>query len=218
VCVCTPVSRYQKGKTNLDLLEQEIVSGSGISWVICKSAPRPRQITTPAFHHSVFAGQMPFLPPNQQCQITESKPMMGTYGSLSRFSAQWSYCSVMLACYDCNYTTSMEVNETWRQMPTLTRHPKLVLTERADKPRFENSFEKDDVSCMRGRSSAITHSVRTLDRFTPRLYSDDINGPSSLEHRSITWYEQNVSRTATHGTQMTQCTHKVGKCPRLAAA
>jgi len=28
----TRVSRYQKGKTNLDLLEQEIVSGSGISW------------------------------------------------------------------------------------------------------------------------------------------------------------------------------------------
>jgi len=35
----TRVSRHQKGKTNLDLLEQEIVSGSGISWAICKSAP-----------------------------------------------------------------------------------------------------------------------------------------------------------------------------------
>jgi len=39
----TRVSRYQKGKTNLDLLEQEIVSGSGICWAICKSAPHPRQ-------------------------------------------------------------------------------------------------------------------------------------------------------------------------------
>jgi len=39
------VSQYQKGKTNLDLLEQEIVSGSGISYTICKSAPCPRQIT-----------------------------------------------------------------------------------------------------------------------------------------------------------------------------
>ena len=36
----TRVSRYQKGITNLDLLEQEIVSGSGISWPICKSAPK----------------------------------------------------------------------------------------------------------------------------------------------------------------------------------
>jgi len=41
------VSRYQKGKnqegkTNLDLLEKEIVSGSAICWAICKSAPHPR--------------------------------------------------------------------------------------------------------------------------------------------------------------------------------
>ena len=35
-------------------LKQETVSGSGISWAICKSAPRSRQITTPAPHHSVF--------------------------------------------------------------------------------------------------------------------------------------------------------------------
>ena len=36
------------------LLNQEIVSGSGISWAICKSAPRSRQITMPAPHRSVF--------------------------------------------------------------------------------------------------------------------------------------------------------------------
>jgi len=55
----TQVSRYQKGKnqggkTNLDLLEQEIVSGSGICWAI--SAPHPRQPrqhpTTQFFHRS----------------------------------------------------------------------------------------------------------------------------------------------------------------------
>ena len=45
----TRVSRYQKGKTrkvktNLDLLEQEIVRGSGICWAICKSAPHSRQL------------------------------------------------------------------------------------------------------------------------------------------------------------------------------
>jgi len=50
----TRVCRYQKSKTNLDLMEQEIVSGSGISWAICKSAPHSRQKTTPASHHSVF--------------------------------------------------------------------------------------------------------------------------------------------------------------------
>jgi len=53
------MSRYQKGKTILDLLEQQIVRGSGISWAICKSAPRPRQITTPAPYHSVFTGFYP---------------------------------------------------------------------------------------------------------------------------------------------------------------
>jgi len=31
-----------------------IVSDSGISWAICKSAPRPRQKTTPEFNDSVF--------------------------------------------------------------------------------------------------------------------------------------------------------------------
>jgi len=76
----TRVSRYQRGKTrkvktNLDLLEQEMVSGNGICWVICKSAPHPRQ---PRQHPTTqfFTGRMPFLPPNQQRQSTE-----GTYYS-----------------------------------------------------------------------------------------------------------------------------------------
>jgi len=59
----------QKGKIWI-LLKQETVSGSGISWAVCKSAPRSRQITTPAFHHLVFY-QMPFLPPIQQHPSTE---------------------------------------------------------------------------------------------------------------------------------------------------
>ena len=69
------VSRYQKGKTrkvqiNLDLLEQEMVSSSGICWAICMSAPHPRQ---PCQHPTTqfFTGRMPFLPPNQQRQSTE---------------------------------------------------------------------------------------------------------------------------------------------------
>jgi len=54
------------------LLKQETVSGSGISWAICKSAPRSRQITTPGPHHSsFFTGRMPFLPPDQPCQSSE---------------------------------------------------------------------------------------------------------------------------------------------------
>jgi len=43
-----PQRQKQEDRTNLDLLQQELVSGSNNSWAICKSAPRPRQITTPA--------------------------------------------------------------------------------------------------------------------------------------------------------------------------
>ena len=38
----------RKEKSIWILLKQETVSGCGISWAICKSAPRSRQITTPA--------------------------------------------------------------------------------------------------------------------------------------------------------------------------
>ena len=57
------------------LLKQETVSGNAISWAMCKSASRSRQITTTAPHHSVFTGRMPFLPSNQQCQSTEGSIM-----------------------------------------------------------------------------------------------------------------------------------------------
>jgi len=56
----TWVSRYQKGKTSLDLndaLQQMtgFVDGSGISWIICKeSAPRSRQITTATPYHYFY--------------------------------------------------------------------------------------------------------------------------------------------------------------------
>jgi len=63
----TQGSRYQKGKTNLDFTEaRDTVSGSGISWAICKSAPSSRQIITPAPHHSVFlqAGRPSCSPTN----------------------------------------------------------------------------------------------------------------------------------------------------------
>jgi len=53
------------------LLKHETVSGSGISWARCKSAPHSRQITMPAPHSCFFTGRMPFLPPNQQRQSTE---------------------------------------------------------------------------------------------------------------------------------------------------
>jgi len=50
----TRVGRYQKGKNNLDFTEARDMSGSGIGWAMYESAPRCRQITTLAPHHSVF--------------------------------------------------------------------------------------------------------------------------------------------------------------------
>ena len=68
-----PVPERQN-QSGLILLKQETVSGSGISWAICKSTPCSRQKTTPAPCHSVFyTGRMPFLPPNQRRQSTEGK-------------------------------------------------------------------------------------------------------------------------------------------------
>ena len=67
----TRVSRYQKGKPIWILLEQETVSGSGISWAkmqVCTSLQTNHASTPPL---SFFTCWMPFLLPNQQCQSTE---------------------------------------------------------------------------------------------------------------------------------------------------
>jgi len=69
----TQVVRYHKVKPIWTLLKQETASGSGISWAICKSAPRSRQITSPAPTTQFFTGGMPFLLPNQQHQSSENK-------------------------------------------------------------------------------------------------------------------------------------------------
>jgi len=67
----TRVSRYQKGKTNLDLTEAR---DSEWPWhqmghmQICTSLQTEKHAST---HHSVSTGRMPFLPPNQQRQSTE---------------------------------------------------------------------------------------------------------------------------------------------------
>jgi len=57
LALCPGLPRWagtRKVKTIWILLEQETVSGSGISWTICKSASRSRQMTMPALHYSSF--------------------------------------------------------------------------------------------------------------------------------------------------------------------
>jgi len=81
----TWVSRYQKGKTNLETVNG--ISGN-ISWAVCKSAPRSRQITTPAPQHSVFlqAGCPSCRPTNS---IIVLNALHETNGSCSHWLDSW---------------------------------------------------------------------------------------------------------------------------------
>ena len=69
----TLVSRYQKGKTNLDFTEAR---DSGWQWhqlgylQVCTSLQTDNHTSTPTLF-MFFTGRMPFLPPNQQRQSTE---------------------------------------------------------------------------------------------------------------------------------------------------
>ena len=59
----TQVSRYQKGKTNLDFTGARDSEWQWHQLGMCKSAPRSRQITMPAPHHSVAVQQLRQIPP-----------------------------------------------------------------------------------------------------------------------------------------------------------
>jgi len=68
------VSRYQKGKTNLDFTK---ATDSEWQWhqlghmQVCTSLQTDYHASTPPL--KFFTGRMPFLPPNQQRQSTEGK-------------------------------------------------------------------------------------------------------------------------------------------------
>ena len=58
------------------LLRQETVSGSDISWAICKYAPRSRQITMPAPHHSVLQAGCPSCRPTNSVRALKALTLM----------------------------------------------------------------------------------------------------------------------------------------------
>ena len=72
----TWVSRYQKGKTNLDFTGAR---DSEWQWnqlghmQVCTSLQTDNHASTPPL--SFFTGRMPFLPPNQQRQSTEGNTL-----------------------------------------------------------------------------------------------------------------------------------------------
>ena len=82
------------------LLKQETVSGSGISWAICKSAPRSRQITTPAPHHScLLQAGCPSCRPTNSVKALKEKSMFPPWLELGTFRV-WGE-------RDNHYTTEM---------------------------------------------------------------------------------------------------------------
>ena len=95
----TRVSRYQKGKTNLDFTEAR-----DSEWQWHQPGYRPMQVCTSLQRDShastvplmFFTGRLPFLPPNQQRQSTEGIPTTLTVLIISYVD---SY-SCSLQCFD----------------------------------------------------------------------------------------------------------------------
>ena len=94
----------RKVKPILILLKQETVSGSGISWNICKSAPRSRQITMPAPQHSVFyrLDALPAAQPiaSKHWRLTRQQPQGKMNGCPFRSETWWGKC---LTCALCSH-------------------------------------------------------------------------------------------------------------------
>jgi len=79
-------ARSRKVKPIWILLKQETVSGSDISWAICKTAPRSRQITTPTPRHSVSC-RRDALPATQPTASKHWRILL--YQSISQFIVIW---------------------------------------------------------------------------------------------------------------------------------
>ena len=88
------------------LLKQETVSGSGISWVACKSAPRSRQITTPAPHRSSFlqAGC-----PSCRCRPTNSVKALKAH----RIAISWLMFGSVIGIRLLSKVISQSNNDEW---------------------------------------------------------------------------------------------------------
>ena len=88
----------RKVKQTWILLKQETVSGSGIHWAICKSAPRSGQITMPAPHHSVFY---------RSDALLATQPMASVYW---RHHCSYCYCCIWCKC-KLSWTCSRQIGQ-----------------------------------------------------------------------------------------------------------
>ena len=107
----------RKVKPTWILLKQETVSGSGISWAICKSAPRSRHITTPAPHHSVFyrPDALPATQPTASKHWNQLDHMQTIYTSLQTDN-RTNTSSLNFYRLDALPDAQATVSKHWRQM------------------------------------------------------------------------------------------------------
>jgi len=103
------------------LLKQETVSGSGIHWAICKSAPRSRQITTPAWHHSVFY-RPDALPATQRTASKHWRQYLVIVLLCLYFVNVWNISRNLRSCCELLQLTATKWCGRWRntKMPCLT--------------------------------------------------------------------------------------------------
>jgi len=105
----TQVSWYQKVKPIWISLKQETVSGSGISWAICKSALPSRQITTPAPHCSFYRSDA--LPATQPTVSKHWRPVSYTRNN------QFMVCGVRLFV---NADSTLRMHVVWVDVVVLS--------------------------------------------------------------------------------------------------
>ena len=88
------------------LLKQETVTGSGISWAICKSAPRSRQITIPAPHHWVFyrPDALPGAKPTVSKHWRQCLHCSTHYKKCFVLLIQSLWCNISRCVFECSWT------------------------------------------------------------------------------------------------------------------
>jgi len=99
------------------------VSSSGISWAICKSTPRSRQITMPAPHHSTFleAGRPSYHLTNSIKALKANYKYIYYYffniNCISVQPSYWVYKPALFHAYPKPRHSTIKMGEWWRWGP-----------------------------------------------------------------------------------------------------
>ena len=97
------------------------MSGSGISWAICKSAPRSRQITMPASHCSFLQARCPSCRPINNVKALKANREIVNYAQNEKLTADSS--------------THLTFCKTKSQLTNTVLHSDLLLKEKFFKTR-----------------------------------------------------------------------------------